>query len=71
MADTTIKARESGPYLITGDVTLTDCDGKPYPFSGTAALCRCGGSENKPFCDGTHKTNGFTATERATVPEAQ
>jgi len=71
MADTTIKVRESGPYLITGDVTLTDCDGNVYPFSGTTALCRCGGSENKPFCDGTHKTNGFAATERATVAEAR
>jgi len=70
MADTTIKVRESGPYLITGDVTLTDCDGNPYPFSGTAALCRCGGSQTKPFCDGSHKTNGFAATERATAAEA-
>ncbi len=71
MDDTTIKVRESGPYLVTGTVTLTDADGTPYPASGTFALCRCGGSQTKPFCDGTHKTNGFTATERAQAPEAQ
>jgi len=72
MADeTTIKARESGPYLVTGAFAVTDADGTAYPIAGTSvALCRCGGSQNKPFCDGTHKTNGFTATERAPKPEA-
>jgi CDGSH-type Zn-finger protein len=72
MADVTIKARESGPFLVTGAVTLTDADGNVFALPGeTVALCRCGGSENKPFCDGSHKTNGFTATGRAPVAEAE
>ncbi len=66
MAATHIKVRESGPYLVTGDLTLTDCDGNAYVLEGaTAALCRCGHSESKPFCDGSHKRIGFAATERA------
>ena len=64
--DVTIKVRESGPYLIRGKVTLTDADGNVYTVEGqNIALCRCGGSQTKPFCDGTHKNNGFCATERA------
>ena len=71
MSDVTIKVRESGPYLVTGTVTLTDCDGRPYTISGAnMALCRCGGSATKPFCDGTHRNNGFVACERASHDEA-
>ena len=66
MSEVRIKVRESGPYLITGPVVLTDCDGKAYTIDGpNIALCRCGHSSTKPFCDGTHKTLPFTATERA------
>lgn len=61
-----IKVRESGPYLVKGPVTLTDADGNPYVVEGdNIALCRCGGSQTKPFCDGSHRTNGFMATHRA------
>lgn len=68
----TIKVRESGPYLVRGKVTLTDADGNPYAVEGpNIALCRCGGSQTKPFCDGSHKVNGFCATERAVVIEAE
>ncbi len=67
-----IKARESGPYLVRGPITLTDADGNSYTLPGpNVALCRCGGSQTKPFCDGTHKTNGFTATERAPLAESE
>lgn len=66
MEDVVIKVRESGPYRISGPIVLTDADGNRYPLeSDVVALCRCGGSQTKPFCDGSHKTNGFTATERA------
>jgi CDGSH-type Zn-finger protein len=66
--DVTIKVRESGPYLVRGPVTLVDADGASYTIEGdNFVLCRCGGSQTKPFCDGSHKTNGFTATERAPV----
>jgi CDGSH-type Zn-finger protein len=65
--EVTIKVRESGPYLVTGPFTLTDADGTVYELpEGTAvALCRCGRSANKPFCDATHKSCGFEAPERA------
>lgn len=70
MNDVRIKARENGPYLVTGTFVLTDCDGAPYTVSGeNVALCRCGGSQNKPFCDGSHKLNGFRAPERAPAQE--
>ena len=71
MDDVTIKVRESGPYLVRGTVTLTDAEGNPYTLEAVnIALCRCGGSQTKPFCDGSHKTNGFAATERAPVAES-
>jgi CDGSH iron-sulfur domain-containing protein 3 len=69
MDEPIIKVRESGPYLVRGKVTLTDADGNFYSVEGeTMALCRCGGSQTKPFCDGTHKTNGFIGIERAAEP---
>lgn len=71
MAEVRIKVRENGPYLVTGPVTLTDCDGNVYEVQGeNIALCRCGQSSTKPFCDATHKRCGFVATERAvTIPQ--
>lgn len=68
MSDVVIKARENGPLLVTGPFTLTDHLGNTYDIAGkaTVALCRCGHSKNKPFCDGAHKTCGFQAGE--TVP---
>lgn len=68
----TIKARENGPYVVEGPIRLTDADGLEYDLSGKArvSLCRCGGSTNKPFCDGTHSKLGFEAAERA-VKEAE
>ena len=68
MSDVVIKVRESGPLLVNGPVTLTDHLGNKYDIAAGAniALCRCGQSGKKPFCDGTHKTCGFVATE--TVP---
>ena len=65
-----IKARESGPLLVTGPVTVVDHLGNKYDTAAGAniALCRCGASQKKPFCDGTHKTSGFAATETAPPP---
>jgi CDGSH iron-sulfur domain-containing protein 3 len=63
-----IKVRESGPYKVTGPIRLIDADGKEYelPDDGKPiVLCRCGGSKTKPFCDSSHKENGFDACERA------
>ena len=62
-----IKVRENGPYLVEGDdVALVDWNGAEYPIAKRPfALCRCGASGNRPFCDGTHKTIGFPASEAA------
>jgi CDGSH-type Zn-finger protein len=62
----TITPRENGPYLVRGPITLKDVDGNEYRLEGDrVALCRCGGSTTKPFCDGTHSQIGFDAAERA------
>lgn len=67
MDEVTIKVRDNGPYLVTGPITLTDAEGNVYalPAGARVALCRCGGSVNKPFCDKTHSRIGFAAAERA------
>jgi CDGSH-type Zn-finger protein len=61
-----IRCRENGPYLVKGVVRITDHLGNeftPPPGKEFIALCRCGSSKNKPFCDGTHKQIGFQAAE--------
>jgi CDGSH-type Zn-finger protein len=64
--EVTITALENGPYLVRGPVTVRDADGNEYRSERqTIALCRCGGSTTKPFCDGTHSKIGFAAAERA------
>ena len=73
MADVVIKARHNGPYKVTGPITLIDADGNEYDLGEEGepiALCRCGGSKTKPFCDKTHSEIGFEAAERA-VAEAE
>jgi CDGSH-type Zn-finger protein len=63
-----IKVRENGPYKVTGPIRLIDAEGNEFelPDDGEpVALCRCGGSTTKPFCDGTHSKVGFDAAERA------
>lgn len=56
----TITACPNGPLLVRGDIALVDADGAPIPRRRrTIALCRCGLSSIKPFCDGSHKTSGF------------
>ena len=54
-------ASENGPLLVSGHVRILDADGAMLFEGDRVALCRCGGSGNKPFCDGTHKKNGFRA----------
>ncbi|MGD9855616.1 MAG: CDGSH iron-sulfur domain-containing protein [Planctomycetaceae bacterium] len=67
MADVTIQMRENGPFLVTGPVKVMDHQGHEFNLGGkaTIALCRCGHSKNRPFCDGTHKECGFVAGETA------
>jgi CDGSH-type Zn-finger protein len=53
---------KDGPYLVRGDFEVLDADGNPLPLRrATIALCRCGRSRTRPFCDGTHKLVGFKA----------
>ena len=54
-----ICASAGGPLLVRGGVRIVDAEGNLLYEGERAALCRCGGSGNKPFCDGTHRTNGF------------
>jgi CDGSH-type Zn-finger protein len=56
----TIECRPNGPYLVKGEVALVNSRGEAIAAEAVFALCRCGGSANKPFCDGTHKKNGFS-----------
>ncbi|MCC7508600.1 MAG: CDGSH iron-sulfur domain-containing protein [Planctomycetes bacterium] len=57
----TVEPTKDGPLLLAGFPYLVQMlDGKELPCQGTVALCRCGASNTKPFCDGTHKTNGFS-----------
>ena len=64
MSDFIVKARNNGPYLIKGPLVLEKADGEREEIQQeNIALCRCGGSQNKPFCDGTHRKINFEAPE--------
>jgi CDGSH-type Zn-finger protein len=67
MSDVKVTVRNNGPFLVEGPITLVDASGQEWDISGkpAVALCRCGGSTNKPFCDGTHSKIGFQAAEAA------
>ena len=65
MSDVKITIRPNGPYLVAGPVELVDGAGNRVEGAGdkpVIALCRCGHSASKPFCDGTHATEGFQAS---------
>lgn len=70
MAGVKITVRTNGPFRVEaaeGSVELVDANDTAYDLTGKPAfsLCRCGGSVNKPFCDGTHSKLGFQAAESA------
>jgi CDGSH-type Zn-finger protein len=68
--DVTITPTDNGPYLIQGGIILLDAEGNRYQVDDAIALCRCGQSSTKPFCDGTHGKTNFAAANRAeTSPE--
>jgi len=58
-SQTTVQVSKGGPYLVKGIFRFVNSDGKEEIKEGSIALCRCGGSNNKPFCDGTHRKIGF------------
>lgn len=58
-SQTTVQVNKGGPYLVKGKFVLVGTDGREETKEGSFALCRCGTSNNKPFCDGTHRKIGF------------
>ena len=58
-AETIVETTPNGPLMVYGNVSIKDASGKITKKNKVTAFCRCGGSGNKPFCDGTHKKNGF------------
>jgi CDGSH-type Zn-finger protein len=55
-----IECKPNGPYLARGLERLTNANGEQLTTKPVTALCRCGGSANKPYCDGTHSRTGFS-----------
>ena len=68
MTEVTIRCRPNGPFVIEGSVRIVDHHGNAFAVNSTkplVALCRCGHSATKPFCDGSHKQCDFRAEEVA------
>jgi CDGSH-type Zn-finger protein len=68
MSQVTIRLRDNGPMLVEGPFTVVDAAGNAFAIptgKPAIALCRCGQSKNRPFCDGTHRDCSFVAAERA------
>ena len=73
MSEVIVRAIPNGPYLVEGSIQLYDGAGAKVPTEGRAkiALCRCGASSTKPFCDGSHSRIGFQAAEAANPQSAE
>jgi len=67
LAETKITIRNNGSLRIEGEFIVVDQDGSPFDLAGRTviALCRCGHSQNKPFCDGSHKQCAFQSEVKA------
>jgi len=65
MSDVTIVVLKDGPLRVKGPVRLEDSEGNVYESKEAFSLCRCGHSSKKPFCDGTHRSEGFCHTAQA------
>jgi 3-phenylpropionate/trans-cinnamate dioxygenase ferredoxin subunit len=71
MDGVTIKVKRNGSYHVQGPITIRDAEGNDVTFEGDEVwLCRCGHSETKPFCDGTHRRIGFRSEVLAPGREA-
>src|SRR5260370_37977493 len=73
MAEVSIRPKPNGPYLVEGPVDIYDTAGNKIATDDRPkiALCRCGASSNKPFCDGTHSKIGFQAAETVNPESAE
>jgi uncharacterized Fe-S cluster protein YjdI len=58
-AETKVNVMQNGPLLVHGNLTVTNADGQSEAKEKTTAFCRCGHSNNKPYCDGAHAGAGF------------
>ena len=67
----TIECKVNGPYLVKGLSDLRSSAGNKLQTQLVIALCRCGGSSNKPFCDGTHQRNGFSGARLPSAASGQ
>ena len=70
MTDVKIRMRADGPIVVEGPFRLVDSAGNEFLIDGSkpgCALCRCGQSARKPFCDGAHKDCSFVSDERAPI----
>lgn len=68
MSEIVIRMRPNGPLVVEGPIQLVDSEGGAFPINPdkpSIALCRCGASARKPFCDGAHKTCDFVSDEKA------
>ncbi len=70
MNEQNIRVLSGGPLRVEGAVALLDHEGAGIEAPPAYSLCRCGGSKNKPFCDGTHKSNNFNGQEFASKDTA-
>ncbi len=67
LSNAEIKVMDNGPYIVTGDVVVQDVEGNRFETKEQFALCRCGRSQTKPFCDGAHRGH-FEDRSRAAKP---
>jgi CDGSH-type Zn-finger protein len=67
VANTKITVNNNGPLRLEGEFTIHDIQGNAFDLAGRTviSLCRCGHSENKPFCDGSHRKAGFQSEIQA------
>lgn len=65
MSKATIRVNNNGSYLVTGNFEIVDAEGNVFETKKAVSLCRCGLSEIKPFCDGSHRKKGFESVVKA------
>ncbi|MGQ0645305.1 MAG: CDGSH iron-sulfur domain-containing protein [Elusimicrobiota bacterium] len=70
MAQVTIQAMKNGPLIVKGEVSVLDSSGQEMRSAAQVALCRCGRSADKPFCDGAHRAAGFESVCVRQAPTA-
>jgi CDGSH-type Zn-finger protein len=65
-----ISIRPNGPILVSGDFVLKDGEGREFGLAGrrNVALCRCGASKDKPFCDGSHRESFQSVVQARELP---